>query len=396
MRYLLAVVLFLCLLSAKGQTLTQVYVDPCTGNVLTVTVPLQNGAVTVVYRGQYRTVTAEDITSGALTAWLTSLTIAYPCPQQQQVVQQVVTQAVNQATTSATQAATTAAASAASSAASSSASVASSAGSSVASTSAPSSSNSSSSSSSESSSSSSSSSKSEESSSKSESKSEEKKESKSESKKSEKKSQAKVNPIMVSADFSVVQSDVKWDVIASFGASKSSLMGNKSWGATAMIWSNMQQFALSVRQTNMSFVEGKLSRIHNYSLTSVYAFGNVFHMGGYAQIIPVKTAIAGGNFAVTNMGSTFGSSVTLFYMKPVKINQRLSITPDVFLMGTPLTYDTGNKEAMTNSVVGTMSGFSGDLSITKRFKVNLGYKYMLTLDGTPGNMMFLIGSKLNL
>ena len=107
----------------KGQVLTQVYVDPCSGKVLTVTVPLNNGTVTIVYRGMSKVVTADDITSGALTAWITMVNTT-PCPAAQQATTLVVTQAVAQATAQATAAATQAATQAATSAATSSATTA--------------------------------------------------------------------------------------------------------------------------------------------------------------------------------------------------------------------------------------------------------------------------------
>ena len=107
-----------------AQVLTQVYIDPCNGQVLTVVVPISNGTVTIVYRGQAKVVTANDITSGALTAWITMIN-STPCPQTTTtttlVVTQAVTQAVAQATQQATQQATAQATQAATAAATSSA-----------------------------------------------------------------------------------------------------------------------------------------------------------------------------------------------------------------------------------------------------------------------------------
>jgi len=99
------VLLFLPLLS-KAQVLTQTFIDPCSGKVTVVTVPIANGRTTVVYRGLYRVVTANDITSGALQAWINELTINFPCPQATVVVAQTVTQAVQQAVAQATSTAT--------------------------------------------------------------------------------------------------------------------------------------------------------------------------------------------------------------------------------------------------------------------------------------------------
>ena len=106
MKWLWLLILILTFFGAKGQVLTQVFVDPCSGRVTTVVVPIANGRTTVVYRGQYRVITANDITSGAFQAWINDLTINFPCPQATVAVQQTVANAVQQAVAQATAAAT--------------------------------------------------------------------------------------------------------------------------------------------------------------------------------------------------------------------------------------------------------------------------------------------------
>ena len=123
MKWLWTVILLLMWNLCDAQVLTQVYVDPCNGQVLTVTVPINNGTVTIVYRGQSKVVTANDITSGALTVWI-NMVNSTPCPQTTTttvVITQAVTQAVAQATQQATQQATAQATQAATAAATSSA-----------------------------------------------------------------------------------------------------------------------------------------------------------------------------------------------------------------------------------------------------------------------------------
>jgi len=230
---LLALVLFP--LASYAQVLTQTFVDPCSNQVLVVTVPLANGKTTIVYRGKFRVVTANDITSGALQAWINDLTINFPCPQATIAVTQTVTNAVQQAVAQATSSATAQATAQATSAATSAVV-------SVPSAPAPTTSTASSSAPEPSSSSSSSETKTEtkteaKSEEKSESKSESKSEKKSEEKKSSGKSVAKVNPIIYSSDFTVAPTTDVVSIIASVGMSQSSLMGNSSWGIGSMIWS---------------------------------------------------------------------------------------------------------------------------------------------------------------
>jgi len=407
---LLALVLFP--LASYAQVLTQTFVDPCSNQVLVVTVPLANGKTTIVYRGKFRVVTANDITSGALQAWINDLTINFPCPQATIAVTQTVTNAVQQAVAQATRSATAQATSqAASSAVASSmpapppiappppapASTPPPAPASKPESSAPKTE-------------SKSESKSESSETKSESKSEEKSESKSESK-SEKKSEekkssgksvAKVNPIIYSSDFTVAPTTDVVSIIASVGMSQSSLMGNSSWGISSMIWSTFDQFALSGRYTKMNFNAGKLESITNYGITGVYLGGAVLGFGTLAYIYPLgRYGVTGANYTLSVAGADVGLNVSnnilVFYTLPVKVSQRLTISPDLYISGSSTGYLTSQKLFVTSDDVGFLTGASFDIALTKRFKFNFGLKTSLNTNPlVPISFLGMIGTKINL
>lgn len=406
MKWIWLLILLLTFFGVRGQILTQTFLDPCSGQVTVVTVPLANGKTTIVYRGQYRVVTANDITTGALQAWINDLTVNFPCPQatlavQQTVaaaVQQAVATATSQATAQATSSATAAAASAATSAAVSSPPP-------VASTPAASSGGGSSSSETktETKSESSSESKSE---SKEESKSESKSEKKSESKKESKgsgKSQARVNPIIYSSDFTVAPAaDSDLSIIASLGMSQSSLMGNTSWGISSMIWSTFNQFALSGRYTIMNFNDGKLDNISNFGITGVYLAGIPLGFATAASIFPFgKWGTTGVNYTFSVAGADEGlnlsNNILLFYTVPVPISKRLTISPDIYLSGSATGYLTAQQKFVTSNDVGIMTGASFDIALTKRFKFNFALKTSLNTNPiVPQTYMGMIGTKLSL
>lgn len=406
MKWIWLLILLLTFFGVRGQILTQTFLDPCSGQVTVVTVPLANGKTTIVYRGQYRVVTANDITTGALQAWINDLTVNFPCPQatlavQQTVaaaVQQAVATATSQATAQATSSATAAAASAATSAAVSSPPP-------VASTPAASSGGGSSSSETktETKSESSSESKSE---SKEESKSESKSEKKSESKKESKgsgKSQARVNPIIYSSDFTVAPAaDSDLSIIASLGMSQSSLMGNTSWGISSMIWSTFNQFALSGRYTIMNFNDGKLDNISNFGITGVYLAGIPLGFATAASIFPFgKWGTTGVNYTFSVAGADEGlnlsNNILLFYTVPVPISKRLTISPDIYLSGSATGYLTAQQKFVTSNDVGIMTGASFDIALTKRFKFNFALKTSLNTNPiVPQTYMGMIGTKINL
>lgn len=385
--------------TASAQVLTQTFIDPCSGQVTVVTVPIANGKTTIVYRGKYRIVTANDITSGELQAWINNLTVNFPCPQAEIAVTQTVTRAVQQAVAQATASAT----SQATSQAASSAVAASVSSPPPVSTPAPTPSTKSESSTPQAESKSES--KTESSETKSESKSEEKSESKSESKsekKSSAKSVAKTNPIIYSSDFTIAPSVDVVSVIASAGLSQSSLMGNTSWGISTMIWSTLDQFALSGRYTKMNFNNGKLESITNYGLTGVYLGGSMLGFGTMAYIYPMgKYGVSGANYTLSFSGADVGlniaNNILLFYTIPIPVNKRLTISPDLYISGSSTGYLTAQKIFVTSDDVGFLGGASFDIAFTKRFKLNFALKSGInTNPDIPINYLMMIGTKLNL
>jgi hypothetical protein len=390
--------------------------------VTVVTVPIANGKTTIVYRGQYRVVTANDITTGALQAWINDLTINFPCPQATVAVTQTVAKAVQQAVAAATSQATSQATSSATSAAAGAAASAA-----MGATPAPpppvagtppppppsggggstpppaESKSDAPAPAQESKSETKTETKSE---SKEESKSESKSEKKSESKKESKssgKSQARVNPIIYSSDFTVAPAvDSDLSIIASLGMSQSSLMGNTSWGLSSMIWSTLNQFALSGRYTIMNFNDGKLDNISNFGITGVYLAGTTLGFVTAASIFPFgKWGTTGVNYTFSVAGADEGmnlsNNILLFYTVPVPINKRLTISPDIYLSGSATGYLTAQQKFVTSNDIGVMGGANFDIALTKRFKVNFALKTSVNTNPiVPQTYMGMIGTKINL
>lgn len=391
MKWIATIAILILATTTYAQTLTQMFVDPCSGKVTTVVVPLAGGKTTVVYRGQYKVVTANDITSGALQAWINELTVNYPCPQATIAVTQTVANAVSQAVAAATTAATATATAAATSAATSAATTAAT----TAAAPAPVAETKTETPAVES-----------KSETKTESKSEEKSESKSESKSSKKtENKAKSsssNPIIYSSDFTVAPSSEVISIIASVGMSQASLMGNSSWGINSMIWSTFDQFALGGRYTMMNFNEGKLESISNFGVTGVYLSGNVLGFGTAAYIVPMgKYGTTGANYTLSLAGAgeemNVSNNIMLFYTVPIKVNRYVSISPDVYVSGSSTGYLTKQKVFVTSNDIGFLTGASFDIALSKRFKFNFALKTGInTNPAIPQLYLGMIGTKINL
>jgi hypothetical protein len=425
---LISILILLFVYKVNGQTYTQTYVDKCTGEVKTVTTTYVNGNAVVSFYNQVRTFTPIEVANGTVQTWLNTVFAQYSsmaCPTSQ-VVQQTVQNTVSQAASqAASTAASTAASSSASSAASSSASSAASSSASTSSSTPPSTSNNTSSSSQSSNSSSSSSesktetktetkseSKSETKSeskeeSKSESKSEEKKEESKEEKKEEKKKNGNLNPMMFASDLTAAQNpDKRLNMIVGLGWSRASMAGDETFSANAMIWSNLKQFALSGGYTKMEFEEGTLKAIHSYGTTFAYLDGNFMNLLSYTYVRPnPKYGTYGYNLGAinlvlrntTNTGFDYNvvTSAVGFWTKPYSYSKKITLSPQVFIMTSPISYNTQTKKSSVNRNLGFLLGSSIDYKLSKRFGLSLNYKLSVnTMPNSPILHNVLIGSRM--
>jgi hypothetical protein len=418
MKRLLLLLFILIGASAKAQVLTTTFIDPCTKEVKLITVPLV-GSTTVALYNKTKTFTAADVTSGALYQWIADAYLAWssrnPCSTGQaattatqvaaNTVSSVVAGAISVPPPPPPPVAPPPAAAPAPAASAPAEAPASSGGGET---------SSSSSSSSESSSSSS------ESSSSGESKEESKSESKSDSKakaKAAAKAAKVANPMLLASDLTAGQNlDGSVQAIASFGLSQSSMAGDESWGVTTMVWHNLRQFAFNGRYTKMNFADGKLKYINNFSYTWAYSYGTKMGVLGFAHIRPLdKWGVTGFNlsqivigipyeFGVNELGeinyvtqAAVLYSITAFYTKPITLSKRVNISPEMYVTCNPYMFITRDHLSIRDYTLNFLSGVSGDVSITKRFKFNTSVKASFSTNKQiPILFNVLIGSKINL
>jgi hypothetical protein len=456
LRIYLSILLIVCLSwKAEAQTLTHQFTDPCTGQVTYFSVPA-TGTVIVFY-GQSRQFTSADVASGAFAAWINQVYSDYrkisPCGQQQgQVTQnQITSQIIGNTVQSVVSSIMSQAQSAASStitgvATSASPANASSAGGNDAASknnkneeNSKSSSNSSNgttgngsgsgnNSSTGGSNSSGTSEQTKQTDTKTEGKGEEvaatttmnvDQQNQNSSKDDNSSSggggkggknggkNGTTNPLIVSSDFTTAQNlDKTFTPILNLSMNQSSMTGMSSWGLTSMIWFNFKQFALSGKYTKINFSKnGKLKWVHNINLTGVYSYGNVIGFVGYSGILNAgKWGVTGFNTSAAmtlitgEQKNTFISpSITAFYTKPFKGSKRLTISPELYIISTPLIYSTVDKVTTTDRTFSAFIGSGFDYQLTRRFKFNMNYKANLSTNPDfPILSFFLIGSKINL
>lgn len=370
MKKILLIFLTLICFKLNAQILTHTYLDPCDGKIYVISFPISGNGILIVIRNNSKVFSINEFSNGTVDSWVKDI-FSKPCPTNQ-VVQQTITQTVTQTSSQTISNSTSSVVSNSTSAVSTN------------------------------NTNNNATSKSETNSESKESKTEEKKE----GKKEEKKKQQNLNPLLMASDLTTGQGiDGSFSTAFSVGVSKSSMAGDESFGVNSIIYTNLKQFVLSGGYTKMDFKDGGLNSIHSYGVVVAYLDGNYMNMLSYTYIKPhLKYGTYGYNVGVVNLllkginnkfdYNTITSGVG-FWTKQYPTSRKITLSPQLFVMISPLSYNSVLGTTLVNRHVGFIFGTSFDYKISKRFGFSSNYK--LSTNTSPGSPLlhnFLIGSRL--
>lgn len=208
---------------------------------------------------------------------------------------------------------------------------------------------------------------------------------------------------MVASDLTAGQNpDGSLTALFTVGVSQSSLAGDKSYGGTAVIWTTLDQAALSGSYTKMHFNKGKLSSIGSHSATFAYLKGTKMTLVGYTYVKPSpRWGVAGVStglialFMPDGGGASYSTSLVGFWMHPpITLNERMVLSPQFFVMASPVSYSDMTK-LVTNKATSMMVGNSLDYKVTKRFGATIAHRVMIVQNQKPLNFL-LVGSRMTL
>jgi hypothetical protein len=92
---------------------------------------------------------------------------------------------------------------------------------------------------------------------------------------------------------------------------------------------------------------------------------------------------------------SYATSVAAFWMhNPIRLNERATLSPQVFILGAPMSYNDMTKFTF-NDELSTMIGNSVDYKITRRFGLTGAHRIMIPSTGRPMHFV-LIGSRMTL
>jgi hypothetical protein len=243
-----------------------------------------------------------------------------------------------------------------------------------------------------------------------EEKKKEEEEKKEEEKKKKKKKEQQLGPPIVTANMAMMQGvDGTYSYASTFGVSRSSLMGDKTYGLNTMIWSNLQQFMLNANFTKIHInKEGRASRVYSASIGGAKMFttvmGNMNHswvfLGKKGSVagVALGTSITSLDLNVVNGlvyydENILSQSATVFYTKPIPYD-RYTISPMLAVSSPFVSLETFSRRTTWSTDVMFIGGVSGTFNITKRFGANLGINAVTsTLPNFPVLINYTIGSR---
>ena len=457
---LLASILFLFIATnLYGQTFTQTYIDRCTGNVQVVTANFVNGNATVAFYNRVRTFTYQEYVNGQLQQWL-SETYAWwnalsPCSTataQAQTAQQTAQTATTAASTASSAASTASTAATSSSAQTNSTNET----------------NNTSTNNNQETSNSGGGEKTEETKTEETKTEESSEESKSEESSDEgdgeegdgeeggdeessdddngdgeeseeedvkQKKKKTLSPIQLRADMMVNQSLLNtFDPVMSFGATQSSIYGDKSYGLTGMLWGNLKQMSLGATYTKVTMEKlnisvlnhdthkhysktnkvtvmdpqtpptPKISFITSSSLSYMNNYGNGVMVLSYMKLKPmgVYGTVGAGVMFSNSFGENGSTSAgyNVLYTNSVQISPRIIYSPAIIWTQTPfsgvVTLNSFEND-LDEQPIGGMGILSNSFTVflTKRFSFNMGWTLIKSTDPLfPLLNSFMIGAKL--
>jgi hypothetical protein len=170
--------------------------------------------------------------------------------------------------------------------------------------------------------------------------------------------------------------------------------------------SNLSSIVMTGGITKMGLTDdGQLDAIHSYGTAFAYLAGNYMNLLGYTYIKPTpKKGTYGYNVGVINLllanddggfDYNMATSAIAFWTKPYQYSKKLTISPQVFTMFSPISWNAKTNVSTVNRHMGFLLGAAFDYKISKRFGFSFNYKISgNTKPNSDFLSNFLIGSRM--
>lgn len=185
--------------------------------------------------------------------------------------------------------------------------------------------------------------------------------------------------------------------------SKSLNEGMFSYGLNTSIRMDLKQAVIGGSMSDIIMRKGKLFGVTSTSVTYVTDWNNKFIFYGWSFVKPLEKgavaglALSGNTLLLTGSQTLISPSIIAFYTRPYQITKKQTISPEIYIISSPLMFGQQDKKATYDPNVSFFTGAGTDIKFTKKFKLNVNFKVNISTNPSiPVMSVFALGSKINL
>ena len=179
--------------------------------------------------------------------------------------------------------------------------------------------------------------------------------------------------------------------------------GTLSYGLNTSIRADLKQVVLGGSTSNLIMKKGKLFGVSSTSVTFVTDWKNKFIFYGWSFVKPLEKgavaglALSGNTLLLAKSQIMISPSIIAFYTRPYQITRKQVISPEIYLISSPLMFGQQDKKATYDPNISIFTGAGTDVRFSKRFKLNMNFKVNISTNpNIPVMSVFAVGSKINI
>jgi len=185
--------------------------------------------------------------------------------------------------------------------------------------------------------------------------------------------------------------------------SKSLNEGSFSYGLNSSIRFDLKQAVIGGSMSDVIMKKGKVFGVTSTSVTYVTDWNNKFIFYGWSFVKPLEKgavaglALSGNTLLLTGSQTLISPSIIAFYTRPYQISKKQTISPEIYIISSPLMFGQQDKKATYDPNLSFFTGAGTDVRFSKKFKLNLNFKVNISTNPSiPVMSVFSVGSKISI
>jgi hypothetical protein len=185
--------------------------------------------------------------------------------------------------------------------------------------------------------------------------------------------------------------------------SKSVNDGSFSYGLNSSLRFDLKQMVIGGSMSNVIMKKGKVVGVTSTSMTYVTDWNNQFIFYGWSYIklldkgAVTGLSLSGNQLLITGSQLMLSPAIIVFYTKPYKVSKKQTVSPELYLISSPVMYGQKDRQISYDRNVSFFTGAGTDVNFSRKFKLNLNFKVNISTNpNVPLMSVFAIGSKINL